>query len=186
MKKLICSSILLLSLFSMKILAANIANDPVTTNIRKRSQVNMAHYLTKHPQFLNKINKLGMTPVMVAVTEKNLKSLKEILSLKPDLEIRGFEDHTALELSLDEPDIEIVEALLEGGAIVNATDPETGSTALHQAVRSQNLELIKVLLKYGAKKENVNKNGDSPLSLSQDRQMRKVYQLLTNSLDPAK
>lgn len=166
--------------------AANIANDPVTDSIRRRKNVDVVHYLGKHPEFLNKVNKLGMTPVMVAVSEKNLVSLTGILTLKPDLTIRGFEEQTALEIALDEPDLEIVDALLKAGAPVNDVNPETGSTALHVAVRNQNIELIKLLLRAGADVQIVNKKGDSPLSLAQKGEMRKVYRLLKVSLKPAK
>lgn len=45
---------------------------------------------------------------------------------------------------------EIVLALLEAGANVNAQDTESGKTALHRAVYSMNEELIQLLLQYGA------------------------------------
>ncbi|CAO3595612.1 unnamed protein product [Absidia cylindrospora] len=58
---------------------------------------------------------------------------------------------------------EVVEALLSAGANVNAQDSKTGSSALHYAVKSEKIALVRVLLKHGASPTQVDKMMQTPL-----------------------
>ena len=53
--------------------------------------------------------------------------------------------------------------LLEGGADVEAKDPGSGASALHYAVKEDNLELVGLLLQRGAEINSRTRNGTTPL-----------------------
>lgn len=59
-------------------------------------------------------------------------------------------------------DIARVQALIAGGADVNATDAY-GDTALFVALDSDNLDVVRILLAHGATPRTVNARGDTPL-----------------------
>ena len=58
--------------------------------------------------------------------------------------------------------------LLEEGADANAQQ-EGGMSPLHEAVHNDNVELVDLLLRFGANPHLSNDEGDSPLQLSQSR-----------------
>lgn len=56
--------------------------------------------------------------------------------------------------------------LLKRGAIVNARDPESGSTALSAAALRGNLRMVRFLIKNGANVSRTNRDGNAPLHVA--------------------
>lgn len=133
---------------------------------------------------INAADEFKRTAVMIAVLERRMDRLEILLKEKPDLSLRDLENHNVLDLAMEEPLLEIVEQLLQAGANVNAPNPETGSTVLMQAVRSQNLELINILKRWGANPELVNKNGESAIDLAKKKKASRVLQILESTKAP--
>lgn len=85
--------------------------------------------------------------------------------------LRGEDEDTALDLAASQQEgcVRIVEALIQGGADVNAADPNSGSTALHDAAYMGEAGVIDVLVRGGA---NVNaakeESGWMPLHCAAD------------------
>lgn len=52
---------------------------------------------------------------------------------------------------------------------------ENNCTALHEATRQQNVDIIKLLLKHGADRSLKNNNGETPIALSSTDEIRKLF-----------
>ena len=75
-----------------------------------------------------------------------------------------------------------VEAMLEGGADVNAKDDD-GWTALHFAAGDGTPELIKLLLSKGLKADAEDKDGATPLEMAEEEEHEEAAELLKASLE---
>lgn len=77
---------------------------------------------------------------------------------------------------------EMMEVLLTTGkANVNLSDSALGNTALHFAANSEQLVMVKLLMKFGAKIVK-NKQNKTPLDLSRDKN-KAIYEYLLHSSD---
>ena len=95
--------------------------------------------------------------LMKALSLKGIKRMMETGTLTVEnLEM------LSLELSAFHGLTRVMKILLTtGGADVNRVNPETGDTALHWAVRSEQVEMISLLKQYGAKSK-INKMSETP------------------------
>lgn len=73
--------------------------------------------------------------------------------------------------------IEEVQALLQGGANVNAQN-EMGNTALHEAVLAGNQDIISLLLQFGARIDLQNEFGDTAPDIAQKSNREDLVALL--------
>lgn len=71
-----------------------------------------------------------------------------------------------------------LQALLNSGVSVNGRDPATGNTLLHEAVLSQQAELVTLLLDYGCEKSFRNLRNQLPLDLAKDLNNGEILSLL--------
>ena len=96
------------------------------------------------------------------VKEKNFKKLYQHL-LKDSSNInRQFEDQTPLRIAItEECDNKIVDLLLRHGADPNVAT--YGETILHDAVRIDKIEIVKLLIHYGANVNSKSSSGITPL-----------------------
>lgn len=70
--------------------------------------------------------------------------------------------------------VEIARLLLQYGARMNEQASDTGSTALHVAVRNKHLELVQVLLEHGADINMRDYRGNTPLDLDSSRMIKEL------------
>ncbi|CAN0000314.1 unnamed protein product [Ascophyllum nodosum] len=87
--------------------------------------------------------------VIAAVERNDLTGVKNFITGKGDLNLRGKNDMTPLHVATFNQRVEIVKLLLDGGADPNSTD-EDKDTPLHYACSSGNEEIIRLLLSKGA------------------------------------
>lgn len=106
----------------------------------------------------------GMTPLMNAAQEGNIPVLKEILKLKPQLEIKNKVGDTALAIAVGGDQIEATKILIGAGANVDITvSGENSDTLLIAAARS-NAEAARLILEKNKSLVNkTNKLGETAL-----------------------
>jgi Ankyrin repeats (3 copies) len=102
-------------------------------------------------------------------------------SSSPDPNARDARGITPLGLAVGYNKLDVVEALLEGGALVDGTDAR-GSTALHYASGYGRIELVKLLLKRGADVRKRNDAGQSPLDVATVNREVKAVKVLERAL----
>lgn len=91
---------------------------------------------------------LGKTNLLHrAVRENSLKVVSEVLKAgyKHNIDAKTQDGQTAVHLSCQHPDEQILKLLIEAGANVNCRDSR-GDTPLHYACRNQNAEMTRILL----------------------------------------
>jgi truncated hemoglobin YjbI len=111
-----------------------------------------------------------------------LEVVAVLLRLGVDPDIQGRGDHTPLYCVANEcasetgPDV--VRALVQAGADVNACGGVTGATALHMAARRGHVEIARALLDSGAAVNARDRKGDTPLQRALNCRKSGVSQLL--------
>jgi ankyrin repeat protein len=78
-------------------------------------------------------------------------------------------------------DVDEIRALIEGGADVKAAG-ELGNTALHEAVRQENLAAVGLLLQFEARANLMNESGQTALDIARMHGNTELVSLLENTL----
>ncbi|KAI1012403.1 hypothetical protein LB504_012801 [Fusarium proliferatum] len=113
----------------------------------------------------------GRSPLMVAVEEQNVESVKMLLKSQSNVNLCDEEGATALHHASIEAEPEVISLLLAAGASVKQQDP-LGDTPLHGVARSestnhQDIEAaIEMLLVAGSDLEARGYQGDTPFLVS--------------------
>lgn len=114
---------------------------------------------------------LGLTPLHVAVTMKDLNAVKLLLTHRADINLRDSKSgRTSLYLATDNDDPEIVEYLLKQGASIT-TPNYAGTTPLQCA--SGNSGIMKLLVKSGGESSPLIKVDTPPLTVSGAESLKK-------------
>lgn len=99
-----------------------------------------------------------------AIRKADLSALRNLLT-EPDLRLdTSYGGATALQLAVRLDSEEICGILLSSGASPNVSADQDDNTLLHQAVRRNQVGLVRVLLEAGADTEASNGDGLTPLS----------------------
>ncbi len=89
-------------------------------------------------------------PLQMAAYRRNLPMVKFLLSRGAKINV-GFEGYNALMVAVSNNDLQMVKYLLEQGADPNANEGnEITGSHIWEAIEKGNLEIVKLLLKYGA------------------------------------
>lgn len=108
----------------------------------------------------------GFTPLhhlaFRSFEKKNDKSLQLLFDYKADANIRNQFGESALFRAAIFGDVRFAEKLVNYGSVVNFVSTDRKKTPLHYAFISQNLELIKFLLRNGANIEAADHQGRTP------------------------
>lgn len=94
--------------------------------------------------------------------------------------MRSQNGTTLLHWAVSNSCVEIVNALIEGGAEVNAVNND-GWTPLHPAAEIGNTEIVNVLVKRGASVDAIGCNGLTPLHLAAQNNHKDVVEVLLNN-----
>jgi ankyrin repeat protein len=104
----------------------------------------------------------GATPLIFAVANNQLSSVKILLSHNPNIDKITSSGETPLIISVKNQNLNIAEVLIRGGAKIDLAD-KNGATALHYAAITGDFEMADMLLYYGADFNEKAIDGTTPL-----------------------
>jgi ankyrin repeat protein len=113
-----------------------------------------------------------------AVMRGGADMVAALLKAGADPEYGNGRDMTPLFIASILGEADIIEALLDGGAKINAATPDNGSTALHGAAITGKEEAAKRLLERGANKDKRDKAGRTALDIAAGQRNNPVAALL--------
>ena len=157
------------------------------------SRVKIVNILVEEGVYINEKDKSGWTPLHTAVANKNGALVKALISSGADVTIKDSLNKTAYEIAEENKDeavmnlfheslkgtkwerelhsaiwkvapcLKEIERLIALGVCVDAKD-RSGNTPLHEASGNGHADVVKLLIKEGAKVGVRNKKGEAPLS----------------------
>ncbi len=104
----------------------------------------------------------GATPLVFAVANNQLNSVKTLLAHNPDVNKMTSNDETPLIISVKNQNAAIAEALLRGGADIDLAD-KSGATPLHYASLIGSFDMADLLLYYEPDCNKKANDGTTPL-----------------------
>jgi ankyrin repeat protein len=107
----------------------------------------------------------GVTPVIYAVMDNKLNTLKVLLKYHPDLDKLTSSFETALIIAVKDNNFEICETLIRAGADIDAPD-RNGATPLHYAAIFGYFDIVDLLLYYDASIDQKSDDDITPLFAS--------------------
>jgi len=108
---------------------------------------------------INSKNKVYMrTPLILAAIKGDTETVKYLTGKGADLDLKGYDERTALMWAVDAEFIDIVKHLLENGACTDLRDDE-GKSAFDIAYENENYELEKLLKEYDASGSDIDFSG---------------------------
>ncbi len=124
--------------------------------------------------------------LLAAVERGDLAGTQKALGQGAKVDVRNEKGRTPLIFAAQAGRLDLVKALVEKGADVNArTTTEIGSSVLSFAVGGKNLEAVKYLIAHGAEVDLRSRNGSTPLCHAAARgQNDMVALLLSKGADP--
>ncbi|ESN91175.1 hypothetical protein HELRODRAFT_90384 [Helobdella robusta] len=106
-----------------------------------------------------------------------LKDLEEIFNSGGDLHYKGQKGETPLHIAASNGYLSVAKFLLEGGADVMATDDDLWQP-IHCATCWDQPQMLELLVEHGASLDVKTKNGETPLDICEDLEMRqRILQL---------
>ncbi|MBH1960044.1 MAG: ankyrin repeat domain-containing protein [Flavobacteriia bacterium] len=136
----------------------------------------MQQLLKQNPDVINSTNSMGFSPLILACYRGNTNVAKFLIEHVKDINYKSPEG-TALAGLCIRYQKDLAEALLAKKADPNIADAN-GTTPLIWAVKTGNEELVKMLLKYGAKKEQPDHMGIKPFEYAVQTQRQNIINLL--------
>lgn len=136
----------------------------------------------------------GMVPVMLVgeeedfiksddiffyIAENKLDKVIEFIDKGTDVNKPDSEGLTPLHWACDRGELPIVEYLVKSKANLEAEDPEEGSTPLHYAITSESYDCAEYLIRHGADINHQNKEGETPMDLCDDKEMKEMLEKLS-------
>ncbi|XP_076279889.1 uncharacterized protein LOC143208872 [Lasioglossum baleicum] len=151
----------------------------------KRKQVQMVELLINYGANVNVKNSLGETPIVNAIENRDKKMIELLLTNGADIK----EDPKVLRVAVENGNLKIVEDILTDCADVNmlligCSEFDAWAPPLHRAVKRKQVQMVELLINYGANVNVKNSQGETPIFdaiRSRDKQMIKL--LLSNGAD---
>jgi len=116
----------------------------------------------------------GATALHEAVTTEDLEVLQFLIDYGAEIDTLDSVGRTPLHIAVKYGKISVINTCLEAGASVNAQDSTIFHTPLHEACEIDSYEIVKVLLEAGADANSVNKKGELPSDLTDDKGIHKL------------
>lgn len=105
----------------------------------------------------------GKTPILDLVRTGSIEMIKLFLDYNADVHIETYRGESPLFIATRRKDVEILQLLVDKGAVINKIFTEKGLTPLHLACELANNKVIKCLLKNGADINAFDSKGYTPL-----------------------
>lgn len=123
----------------------------------------------------------GSIPLLSLLLKQHpsIQIIRLLLDAGADVNITTVDGRTPLHLSAHCPH-EVASLLLECGAPVNK-EADDGSLPIHDAVRENNIPVIKLLISHGSDINKEDSTGNSPLSIAVDSKFQDAIQLLVTA-----
>ncbi|XP_076285606.1 uncharacterized protein LOC143211647 [Lasioglossum baleicum] len=148
-------------------------------------QVQMAKLLINYGANVNVKNCLGETPIVNAIYNRDTKMIELLLTNGADIK----EDPKILLAAVETGNLKIVEDILTDCADVNmllfdCTEFYTWAPPLHKAVKRKQVQMVELLINYGANVNVKNSQGETPIvNAIKNRDTKMIELLLTNGAD---
>ena len=111
----------------------------------------------------------GRTPLHSAAANGKLETVKALIELGADKNVKNIEDQTPLHLAAANGHTEVAVALFKAGADIGAIEREHGQTPLHLAAANGHTETVKALIDAGVDKNAKNSYGSTLLHFAASR-----------------
>lgn len=148
--------------------ALNISNESALYQaVNHDLPVDVINILLKAGADINKADKEGITPLMLASASNNTDLLKAVYSDALDTNQENKEGVTALQIAASYSSPEIVSELIKMGADVNFISTNNISP-LMLAVKNDKVENVQLLIEKGAKIDVINADGVSAIGYSKN------------------
>jgi ankyrin repeat protein len=151
------------------------ASSPLHEACRK-NDMDIVRQLLECGANVNSCNRYNLTPVMYAAKYSSPELLDLILSYHPDLEKLSFINTSVTHWSIWRGDAGMTEQIIKAGAGLHHRSL-SGDTPLHFAVLSGSLEIISILLKYGADPYGLNGERKTPIDLAREHESWEILKL---------
>jgi len=122
--------------------------------------------LLKKGAKVNVKNSDGLTPLHIAATVGGAGIIESLISYKADIEAKTNLGATPLILAATSGSYYTVESLLTAGANIKVVVPANGRTPLHFAAEIGRKEVLRMLIRYGADINALDKSGKTPAEMS--------------------
>ena len=141
------------------------------------SSVGTLSLLLSNGAQVNERNKEGVTPLAIAIETHHPEQVKFLAQNGADIYAEDMEGNTPLTKALESETKEMLESLITSGNI--STIDSSGNTALHIAIsKDAPIEYIRYLVDAGSDVNARNKNGDSVLFITVQKNRRDAGDLL--------
>ena len=124
----------------------------------------------------------GNTALINAVCQNNDYFVSTLILSGADCNIKNNKGHTAIYYAIQNQEMTSFKLLVSHGHNINDEIDNNGRTALINAVRKSNLQMVQILLDVGANPRLIDKHGLSALDYAQQKKQEKIIRLLQSSL----
>uniref|UniRef100_A0A8C6Y1Q3 B-cell lymphoma 3 protein n=1 Tax=Naja naja TaxID=35670 RepID=A0A8C6Y1Q3_NAJNA len=148
------------------------------------AQPSLVKLLLSHGASPMVLDRHGQSALHLACEHSSLRCLQELLKgnlVTLDLEARNFEGFTPLHLAVASLSRDMVLALLDHGADVDAVDMKSGRSPLLHAVENNNLDMVELLLQHGANVNAQSYGGNTALHTASGRGLLDMLRLLVRN-----
>ncbi|SFE41146.1 ankyrin repeat domain-containing protein [Thermophagus xiamenensis] len=125
-------------------------------------------------------NENGQTPLMLAAFNGHTEVVKLLVKNGATINRSDNKGLTTLHFAASGPFPETVKYLLDNGAAINATDKIENFTPLMYAASEGNMEVVKVLIKYGANPSLKDVDGDNAATFAIQNNHPEIGKYLNN------
>jgi hypothetical protein len=144
--------------------------------------IEIAKYLLQKGATVDLQDRHGHAALMLAAASNQLECVRLLLANKADVEMRRHDGTTALLAAAEAEHSEMIELLLsQGGANIDIQDG-MGWTPLMLAVRTRNIQLVRLVLEKGANVGKRSAHGETALTVAKNMGFSEACSLLETAL----
>lgn len=120
----------------------------------------------------------GDTALIMAAYDGNLKMTQTLVNAGASINLKSTDGYTPLYTAVQGNHMNVVDYLLNNGALVDEINGDQEKTALHEASGRNNINIVRTLVNKGANVNKKNKNGKTGLDLARENNHESVVEYL--------